>query len=440
MLTAELIRRKRDGGELTAEEIEALVAGITDRSVTDAQVGALAMAICWRGLTPGERVALTGAMTRSGEVLDWSDAVLAGPVLDKHSTGGVGDKVSLLLAPILAACGAAVPMISGRGLGHTGGTLDKLESIPGYDVAPDADRLRIAVARVGCAIVGQTLTLAPADRRLYAIRDATGTVESIPLIVASILSKKLAAGLHALVMDVKVGSGAFLPDLESARELAQSIVDVAVGNGMPTVALLTDMNQVLGRTAGNAVEVREAIDHLTGAATDGRLREVTIALSAELLVLGGVAHELGAAREAASKALDSGKAAERFAAMVTELGGPAELLEAPDRHLRAAPIVRDVFPLQDGVVSGLDVRAVGVAIIGLGGGRARETDAVDHSVGLTEVAAIGERVEPGGRPLAVVHARDDESAERAAGELRSAYVLGDGPVLTPTAPVIERLG
>jgi thymidine phosphorylase len=451
MLTAELIRRKRDGGELSADEIEQLVIGITDRSVTDAQVGALAMAICWRGLTPGERVALTGAMTRSGEVLDWSagesdpahparPARPARPVLDKHSTGGVGDKVSLLLAPIVAACGGAVPMISGRGLGHTGGTLDKLESIPGYDVAPDADRLRIAVARVGCAIVGQTVTLAPADRRLYAIRDATGTVESIPLIVASILSKKLAAGLQALVMDVKVGSGAFLPDLDSARELAQAIVDVAAGNGMPTVALLTDMNQVLGRTAGNAVEVREAIDHLTGAASDERLREVTLALSAELLVLGGVAHELSAAREAASEALDSGKAAERFAAMVAELGGPADLLEAPDRHLRAAPVVREAFPLQDGVVSGLDVRAVGVAIVGLGGGRARETDGVDHSVGLTEVAARGERVAPGERPLAVVHARDDESAERAIGELRSAYVLGDGPVLTPTPPVIERLG
>ncbi|MHB8694149.1 MAG: thymidine phosphorylase [Solirubrobacteraceae bacterium] len=443
MLTAELIRRKRDGGELTAEEIEALVAGITDRTVTDAQVGALAMAICWRGLTPGELVALTGAMTRSGEVLDWREldpARPAGPVLDKHSTGGVGDKVSLLLAPILAACGAAVPMISGRGLGHTGGTLDKLESIPGYDVAPDADRLRIAVARVGCAIVGQTVTLAPADRRLYAIRDATGTVESIPLIVASILSKKLAAGLQALVMDVKVGSGAFLPDLGSARELAQSIVDVAVGNGMPTVALLTDMNQVLGRTAGNAVEVRESIDHLTGAASDQRLREVTLALSAELLLLGGLASDLGAAREAVATALDTGAAAERFAAMVAELGGPADLLEAPDRHLRAAPVVRDAFPLQDGAVSGLDVRAVGVAIIGLGGGRARETDGVDHSVGLTEVAAIGERVGPGGRPLAVVHAHDDESAERAAGELRAAYVLADGPVLMPTAPVIERLG
>ncbi|HWF35239.1 MAG TPA: thymidine phosphorylase [Solirubrobacteraceae bacterium] len=441
MLTAELIRRKREGGELTAEEIEQLVAGITDGTVTDAQVGALAMAIVWRGMTAAERVALTGAMTRSGEVLDWSDGGFgpARPVLDKHSTGGVGDKVSLLLAPVLAACGAAVPMISGRGLGHTGGTLDKLESIPGYDVAPSSERLRAVVARAGCAIVGQTARLAPADRRLYAVRDATATVESIPLIVASILSKKLAAGLDALVMDVKVGSGAFLPDRERARELARAIVAVAVGNGLPTVALLTDMNQVLGRAAGNAVEVREAIDHLTGAASDARLREVTLALSAELLVLGGVAAELAPARDAAAAALDGGAAAERLSVMVAELGGPADLVEEPGRHLRAAPLVREVFPLDAGVVSAVDVRAVGVAIIGLGGGRARETDDVDHSVGLTGVAGIGERVGPGARPLAVVHARDAERFGRAAGELRSAYVLGDAPV-EPAAPVGERLG
>ena len=427
MLTSELIRRKRDGQELSADEVSELVAGIADGSVSDAQVGALAMAIFLQGMSAEERVALTGAMTRSGDVLEWGDAGLAGPVLDKHSTGGVGDKVSLLLAPIVAACGAAVPMISGRGLGHTGGTLDKLEAIPGYDVAPSSDRLRAAVARVGCAIVGQTARLAPADRRLYAIRDATGTVESIPLIVGSILSKKLAAGLDALVMDVKVGSGAFLPDLQRARELARAIVDVARGNGLPAAALLTDMNQVLGRTAGNAVEVRESIDHLTGAARDERLTEVTLALSAELLVLGGVFSDLAGARVAAERALDGGTAAERFSAMAAELGGPSDLLEAPDRHLRAAPVVRAVEPLQAGTVSAVDVRAVGIAVVGLGGGRARETDPVDHSVGFTEVAALGERVGPGERPLALVHARDEASAEQAAGALRAAFVLGDGP-------------
>ncbi|MGA8717226.1 MAG: thymidine phosphorylase, partial [Solirubrobacteraceae bacterium] len=386
MLVAELIRRKRDGLELSPDEISDLVRGIADGTVTDAQVGALAMAVVWRGMNAGERVALTGAMTRSGDVLDWTSSALSGPVLDKHSTGGVGDKVSLLLAPIVAACGAFVPMISGRGLGHTGGTLDKLESIPGYGVTPDNERLREVVARAGCAIVGQTARLAPADRRLYAIRDATATVESIPLIVGSILSKKLAAGLDALVMDVKFGSGAMMPELARARELAQAIVEVAVGNGLPTVALLTDMNQVLGRTAGNAVEVRESIEHLTGDARDERLLEVTLALSAELLVLGGLYPDVSQARAAALDALQDGRAAERFGAMVVELGGPSDLLDAPSRHLPGAPVVRPIEPGSAGVVSAIDVRAVGIAIVNLGGGRAREDDIVDHSVGLTEVA------------------------------------------------------
>jgi thymidine phosphorylase len=434
VLPAELIRRKRDGGELSAGEISELVAGITDGSVSDAQVGALAMAIVWRGMSAAERVALTGAMTRSGDLLDWSG--FDRPVLDKHSTGGVGDKVSLLLAPVVAACGGAVPMISGRGLGHTGGTLDKLESIPGYDVAPSVERLRSVVARAGCAIVGQTAQLAPADRRLYAIRDATGTVESIPLITASILSKKLAAGLDSLVMDVKVGSGAFLPSLVAARELAHSIVEVAVGSGMPTTAVLTDMNQVLGRTAGNAVEVRESIDHLTGDAADVRLVDVTLALAAELLLLGGLFEDSAAARDAAAASLADGSAAERFAAMVAELGGPSDLLEHPDLHLPAPPSVVAADAHAPGVIVAVDARAVGVAIIGLGGGRTRETDPIDHGVGLTEVAAIGERVGPGERPLALVHARDAESAERAADALRGAYTVGDAAPDLPD-PVIE---
>jgi thymidine phosphorylase len=437
VLVPELIRTKRDGGELSDDEIRFLVEGISDGSVSDAQVGALAMAIVLRGMNAAERVALTGAMTRSGEVLDWSGAGLPGPALDKHSTGGVGDKVSLLLAPIVAACGGAVPMISGRGLGHTGGTLDKLESIPGYDTAPDPERFRSAVARAGCAIVGQTAALAPADRRLYAIRDATGTVESIPLIVASILSKKLAAGLGALVMDVKVGSGAFLPGREAAAELARSIVEVARGNGLPTSALLTDMDRVLGRTAGNAVEVRESLDHLTGAAHDERLLDVTLALSAELLRLGGVEPDEDAARAAAERALASGAAAERFAAMVRELGGPADLLESPGTLLTEAPVTIAAEPIEPGTVARVDVRAVGVAVVALGGGRTRETDPVDHAVGLTEVAAPGEEVAPGGRPLALVHAANEQAAEQAAASLRAAYTLGDaGP---PPHPVLELL-
>ena len=436
MLVAELIRRKRDGLTLSAEEISSLVEGIADGTVSDAQVGALAMAIFLKGMGADERVALTGAMTRSGDVLDWSEADLGGPVLDKHSTGGVGDKVSLLLAPMLAACGAFVPMISGRGLGHTGGTLDKLESIEGYDVAPSTERLREVVARVGCAIIGQTARLAPADKRLYGIRDTTGTVDSIPLIVGSILSKKLAAGLDALVMDVKVGSGAQFVNVEDARELARVLIEVAGGNGLPTTALLTDMNQVLGRTAGNAVEVRESIDHLTGAARDERLVEVTVALCAEALVLGGLFGDLGAARSAALEALESGAAAERFGAMVAELGGPAGLVEDPGRFLAGTSVIRAVDPPTPGIVSAIDVRAVGIAVIGLGGGRARDTDKIDHSVGLTDVAALGERVGPGGRPLALVHARDDASADRAAEALRGAFVVGEDAVEVGD-PVVE---
>jgi len=288
LLPAEVIRRKRDGAELSGEEIGFLVDGITHGGLSDAQVGALAMALFLRGMEPGERVALTEAMRDSGTVIPWD---LDRPVLDKHSTGGVGDKVSLMLAPVVAACGGAVPMISGRGLGHTGGTLDKLDTVPGYDTTPSVDELRRVVGgAAGCAIVGQTADLAPADRRLYAIRDATGTVESIPLIVASILSKKLAAGLDALVMDVKFGSGAFMAARADAEELARALVEVAGGAGLPTVALLTDMDEVLGTSAGNALEVRESVDYLTGAAREPRLHEVTLALAASLLVQGGL-HE-----------------------------------------------------------------------------------------------------------------------------------------------------
>ena len=323
----EIIRKKRDGGALGKDEIAFFVRGLSDGAISEGQVAAFAMAVFFRGMSMDERTALTRAMTASGTVLEWPDA--PGPVLDKHSTGGIGDKVSLMLAPVLAACGAVVPMISGRGLGHTGGTLDKLDSIAGYSTAPDLDTFRRAVAEAGCAIVGQTAELAPADRRLYAIRDVTATVESVPLITASILSKKLAAGLDRLVMDVKFGSGAFLSRIEEARELADSIVAVAGGAGLPCAALLTDMNQVLGRTAGNAVEVGEAIAYLTGAARDRRLHEVTLALAAELLVMGDLAPDDSVARTMIGTVLDTGAAAERFARMAAALGGPSDLLERP---------------------------------------------------------------------------------------------------------------
>jgi len=436
---AELIRKKRDGAILTEEEIAGLVAGIADGSVSEGQVAAFAMTVYFRGMTQEECAALTRAMTRSGAVLDWSDADLGGPILDKHSTGGVGDKVSLILAPVVAACGGFVPMISGRGLGHTGGTLDKLGSIPGYDMAPDLGRFRATVRAAGCAIVGPTAGLAPADRRLYAIRDVTATVDSIPLITASILSKKLAAGLDALVLDVKVGFGAFAPSIEAATALAESLVAVADGAGLRTVALLTDMNQALGHDVGNALEVREAIDFLTGRRREARLHTVTATLASELLILGGLAGDHGAASGAVERALASGSAAERFARMVAALGGPRDLVERPDRHLPAAPVRFPVPPDRPGVITRVDARRVGLVVVGLGGGRQRAEDAIDPAVGLAQVRGPGDAVGPD-RPIAVVHARSIADAEAAASALREAVAVAEAPPPTAGSPVLQRIG
>jgi thymidine phosphorylase len=341
-----------------------------------------------------------------------------------------------MLAPMLAACGAYVPMISGRGLGHTGGTLDKLDSIPGYVTQPEIARLRAVVAEVGCAIIGQTAELAPADKRLYAIRDVTATVESIALITASILSKKLAAGLQALVMDVKTGSGAFMPTLEGARELAESIADVATGAGLPTVALITDMSEPLASAAGNAVEVQNAVDYL-GGERDARLHEVTLSLGAELLALSRLAPDVAAGRTALERALASGAAAERFERMVAALGGPNDFLRRARALLPAAPIVRPVAPRRAGFVEAIDARAVGLAVVELGGGRARATDAIDPAVGLTRLAALRAEVSTEA-PLALVHARDEGRAEAAMARLRAAYRIGDAaPALAP--PVVARI-
>ena len=444
MLPQEIIRAKRDGRALTDGEIDSFVAGITDGSIGEGQAAAFAMAVFFRGMTRAETVALTRAMRDSGSVLDWSDADLPGPPLDKHSTGGVGDKISLMLAPIVTACGAAVPMISGRGLGHSGGTLDKLDAIPGYTTAPDNALFRRVVREVGCAIIGQTADLAPADRRLYAIRDVTATVESMPLITASILSKKLAAGLAGLVQDVTFGSGAFMTTPEDARALAESIVAVADGAGCRTTALLTDMNQVLGRAAGNAVETREAIAYLAGeAGPDGqrerepRQHEVTMALSAELLVTGGLFDSVTDARVACERALASGEAAERFARMVAALGGPTDLMARPDAYLPLPEVTLPVLPARPGFVAAEDARAIGLAIVGMGGGRVRADQRIDHAVGFTRVAPIGAQVGPD-RPLALVHARSAAQAEAAAAELRAAMAISDEPpALAPV--VLERI-
>ena len=431
-LPQEIIRAKRDGNPLAAEEIACFIAGLTDGSISEGQAAAFAMAVFLRGMTREETVALTLAMRDSGTVLDWTG--LPGPVVDKHSTGGIGDKVSLMLAPVLAACGAYVPMLSGRGLGHTGGTLDKLESIAGYATQPDLGRLRAVVREAGCAIIGQTDDLAPADRRLYAIRDVTATVESIPLITASILAKKLAGGLQALVMDVKTGSGAFMPTHEQATALARSIVGVAHGAGLPTVALLTEMGQCLGHAAGNAVEVAESIAMLKGEAAHPRLAEVVLALCGEALALAGLADDADAGRAAAAAALASGAAAERFARMVHGLGGPVDLLERPSAHLARAPLVRAVAPAAAGRVQAVDARALGLAVVELGGGRRHAGHAVDHAVGLTQLRGIGDEV-GAEQPLALVHARDETALAAAAKRVRDAYIIAGATIRPP--PVIH---
>jgi thymidine phosphorylase len=424
----EIIRAKREGRALDDAQIEAFVHGLSARTWSEGQVAALAMAICLNGMTPAETTALTRAMTASGEVLDWSHERLHKPVLDKHSTGGVGDKVSLLLAPLVAACGAVVPMVSGRGLGHTGGTLDKLSALPGYRLTPPRRMLLRALRQAGCAIVGASARIAPADRRFYAIRDATGTVESLPLITASILSKKLAAGLQGLVMDVKAGNGAFCTSVEQARELAASLVSVAGAAGLPTSALVTDMNQVLGHSAGNALEVREALDVLSGRTRSSRLTELTLELSAHLLHLGGVQADLASARARASRALDSGAAAEAFARMVAALGGPRDVLA--DAALPEAPCVRDVVCQRDGVLAAMDTRAVGLAVIALGGGRNSAGARIDVRVGFDRIVPLGTALRRGDG-LARVHAASADDAERGAAAFAAALRVSDGRAQVP---------
>ncbi|SDG07906.1 thymidine phosphorylase [Paraburkholderia phenazinium] len=431
-LTQEIIRKKRDRQPLSRNEVAEFVQGIADGSVSEGQVAAFAMAVYFNDMSVEERVALTLAQRDSGQVLAWHDYDLPGPLIDKHSTGGVGDLTSLLLGPMVAACGGFVPMISGRGLGHTGGTLDKLAAIPGYNLVPETNVFQRAVREVGVAIIGQTAQLAPADKRIYAIRDVTATVESVAMITASILSKKLAAGLAALTMDIKVGSGAFMPSYEKSQELARSIVDVGNGAGMKTTAVLTDMNQPLASCAGNALEVRYAIDYLTGRIRPGRVHEVTLALATQMLVLGGLAADTTDANARLNAALDSGAAAERFARMVHALGGPADLLEAPGRHLGEAPVVFTAKAPRSGYVTRIDCRALGLTVVGLGGGRRRPEDGIDYQVGLTDLVELGQYVEAGA-PLARIHARDSSTAQQAARDIQAACTLAEAPVAVPAS-------
>ncbi|MCU0900525.1 MAG: thymidine phosphorylase [Cypionkella sp.] len=429
-----IIAQVRDGHAPSAEALAWFAAGLANGEVTDAQAGAFAMAVLLRGLGDEGRVALTRAMRDSGRVLTWD---LAGPVLDKHSTGGIGDCTSLLLAPALAVCGAYVPMISGRGLGHTGGTLDKLESIPGFRTGLTEDQVRRQMAGVHCAIVAASADLAPADRRLYAVRDVTGTVESIDLITASILSKKLAAGLEGLVLDVKCGSGAFMKTPEQAEALARALVDTAQGAGCMTSALITDMSQPLATAAGNALEVIEVMETLTGTSVNAALWDLTCALGGEALALGGLAADADDGAGRIAQALESGAAAEVFGRMVAAQGGPADFVERwPDR-LPAAPVVREVPALDDGYIARIDGEALGHAVVHLGGGRLREGDRIHPAVGLSDLIGLGDEI-GAGVPLGMVHAASEDAAEVAIRAVQAAYVVGTS-VLDEVPLVLKRI-
>lgn len=430
-LAQEIIRKKRNGLALSSAEIQFFVQGITTNAVSEGQIAALGMAVYFNDMNMDERIALTTAMRDSGTVLNWQSLGLNGPVIDKHSTGGVGDVISLMLGPMAAACGGYVPMISGRGLGHTGGTLDKFDAIPGYQTEPSSELFRKVVKEVGVAIIGQTGDLVPADKRFYSIRDNTATVESISLITASILSKKLACNLDALAMDVKVGSGAFMPTYEASEELARSIAAVANGAGTKTTALLTDMNQVLASCAGNAVEVKEAIDFLTGAYRNPRLYEVTMGLCAEMLLLGGLASNEADARAKLNRVLDNGRAAELFGKMVSGLGGPVDFVENYSKYLPQSQIIRPVFADMQGYAYSMDTRELGLAVVTLGGGRRKPGDALDYSVGLTQVCALGDKVDSS-IPIAVIHAQSEAAFAEAELAVKKAIHIGEtAPEKTP---------
>ena len=428
LLPQEVIAKKRDNKVLNKDEIDFFVSGLVSNNFNDAQVGAMAMAIFQQGLTPKETVQLTQAMMHSGEVLSWEH--LNGPVIDKHSTGGVGDKVSFMLAAIIAACGGYVPMISGRGLGHTGGTADKLESIEGFDVQPDLSKFKKIVAELGVAIIAQTPDLAPADRRLYAIRDVTATVASIPLITASILSKKLAAGLDVLVMDIKMGNGAQMEDLNQAKALAQSITTVANDAGVNTQAIITDMNQVLGSTAGNALEMYETVKYLTGKLREPRLHQVVVTLAKAMLINSKLASNDVEAQTKVDYALASGKAAEIFSKMISALGGPSDLLENPWRSMNKANHIVEVLSPCNGYIKAMQTRDIGFSVVGLGGGRISNDQKIDHSVGFDRILPIGTRVNRGD-VLARVHASTLDNAQHASKQYINAISFIDEPIAEP---------
>lgn len=432
MIPQEIIRKKRNKEVLCNNEISDFIKGLTSGEIADIQAASFSMAIFLNGLNKEETLALTLAMRDSGERLSWKD-IKNGPIVDKHSTGGVGDKVSLMLAPMLAACGAYVPMIAGRGLGHTGGTLDKLDSLKGYKTIVDIDTFRKTVKNIGCAIIGQTSDLAPADKKLYAIRDVCATVESIPLITASILSKKLAAGLQYLVMDIKCGNGAFMENNSRAKALAQSIVNVANGAGTKTSALLTDMNSVLGTTVGNALEVEEALQYLKNEHVDSRLDKVTKELCSEILINSGLAQDKKDAMSMLNKSISSGRAYEIFVKMSASLGADIKYIENYDKMQKKAKYIEPIYANKDGYISAIDTRQIGLGVIMLGGGRTHPTQKINYTTGFTSFCQIGDKVDEK-TPLCYIHSEDKDIIQSVIEVVRGAITISDEK--TKNKPVI----
>jgi len=429
MIPQEIIRKKRNNHPLTKEEINTFVQGLTDNSFSEPQIAAMSMAILLNGMNAEETVFMTDAMTKSGDTLDWSKIVDSDLVCDKHSTGGVGDKTSLVLAPILASCGLFVPMISGRGLGHTGGTLDKFDSIPGYNTSPDLDTFKKVVKEVGCAIIGQTDNLAPADKKLYSIRDVVGTVESLPLITSSILSKKIASGLKTLVLDVKVGNGSFNSTMEVSNKLANSLVDVAKGAGLKCEAIITDMNQVLGRSAGHTLEVIECIEYLTTSNKNKRLEVIVNSLASSILMMVYDISE-GEALNRINEVISNGKAAERFEKMITALGGPSSFLKTHKTDIKNNCLKEDIFINKQGFIKEIKTRELGLLLIELGGGRKQTTDQINYNVGYDNVLGVGDRVDSS-TPILNLYSNSNQDCDEIKEKIKECFIITESEMLKP---------
>ena len=426
MIPQEIIRKKRDKKNLSTKEISLFVNGLTDGSFSDPQIAAMSMAIFSNGMSREETVDLTEAMTTSGDTINWTDIVDDDLVCDKHSTGGVGDKTSIILAPILAACGLFVPMISGRGLGHTGGTLDKFDSIKGYNTQPDLDTFKNVVRDVGCAIIGQTENLAPADKKLYSIRDIVGTVESLPLITSSILSKKIASGLKTLILDVKVGNGSFNSTLEIARDLSHSLVQVAQGAGLQCEAILTDMNQVLGKSAGHTLEMLECIKFLINKEKDPRLEKITYELTASILMMSQKLSKEEAI-EKINTVVSNGLAAEKFEKMVNALGGPSDILSSYDKYLQNNSFKKEIFSKKNGWVKDIKTRDLGLILIELGGGRKQITDKINYNVGYDNVINVGNKINAT-QSLLTIYTDSKNDYENVREKIEECFVISDTQV------------